>query len=243
MLRIAICDDEIHARDTLWVQLDKILREGAEEIVYDFSSGSSALNWLKKHPGEIDLLFLDVEMPGMDGMEAARQIRTFNKDIMIVFVTGYDDYVFDGYSVGAMDYLMKPVSEKRLNEVLHRVREKLLQKIDQTFVVKNTEGTFRFLYKNILYFYSEKRKVFLVTENGEYDFYGKLNEVEEKLTENFVRIHQRFLVNASAVSHIDSAQVTIENGDGAYQQALPISRAYRESASKKIAKAMLQDVF
>ena len=65
MLRIAICDDEGNARDILWMKLDKILREGEERIVYDFSSGGSAVSWLKKHPGEIDLLFLDVGMKGM----------------------------------------------------------------------------------------------------------------------------------------------------------------------------------
>src|SRR5699024_71818 len=107
MFRIGICDDETAARDSLRFQLENILDEREGEIVYEFSSGSVAVNWLKNHPGEIDLLFLDVEMPGENGMDTAGKIREFDKKLLIVFVTGYSDYVFDGYQVGALDYLMK----------------------------------------------------------------------------------------------------------------------------------------
>ena len=117
MLRIAICDDETDARDALRFQLEKILIEDAEEIVYEFSSGTNAASWLANHPGEIDLLFLDVEMKGLNGMETAEKIRTFDEQILIVFVTGYSDYVFDGYLVGALDYLMKPVTEEKLRQL------------------------------------------------------------------------------------------------------------------------------
>lgn len=95
MLRIAICDDDINARDALHIQLESILMEETEKIVYEFVSGQTAVNWLLKHPGEIDLLFLDVEMPGLYGMETAEKIREFDKNMILVFVTGYTDYVFD----------------------------------------------------------------------------------------------------------------------------------------------------
>lgn len=113
MPRIAICDDETDARDALRIQLENILIESAEEIVYEFSSGINAASWLSSHPGEIDLLFLDVEMKGLNGMETAEKIRTFDNQITIIFVTGYADYVFDGYLVEAFDYLIKPVPEEK----------------------------------------------------------------------------------------------------------------------------------
>ena len=235
MLRIAICDDEVRARDALWLQLAKILQEGNEEVVYDFSSGKSAIGWLYKHPGEIDLLFLDVEMAGINGMETARRIREFNESLLIVFVTGYADYVFDGYSVGAIDYLMKPVKEERLETVLRRVREKINKEEKRSFVVKNTEGVYRFPYKDILYLYSDKRKVTLVTKEGEYAFYDKLDAIEERLGEEFVRIHQRYLVYADAVSHMESSSVKIGG------RTLPVSRSFRERAVGKLARAMLKE--
>lgn len=233
MLRIAICDDEPEARDALRFQLEKTLIEQTEEVVYEFCAGTNAVSWLRKHPGEVDLFFLDVEMDNMDGMEAARQIREFDGNIMIVFLTGYADHVFDGYSVGALDYILKPVTVQRLMELLHRVRVKLEQEENLSFSFKNADGTWRFPLQEILYFYSDRRKVSLVTKDKEYTFYAKLDEIGKRLDGQFVRIHQRFLVNPSRVDYLGRDTVTVGGRE------LPCSRNYREQAAKRIARAML----
>lgn len=234
MLRIALCDDEVDVRDTLRIHLEKLLDENTEEIVYEFSSGINAVRWLKNHQGEVDLLFLDVEMPRLNGMGTARKIREFDKNIIIVFVTGYSDYVFDGYSVGAIDYIMKPVSTKRLMEFIKRVRELISNERDQVFTLKNTDGVYRIRLNDILYFYSERRKVILVTEEKEYPFYEKLNELEKKLNSKFTRIHQRYVVNAAKVDYIGNNCVNV---DGI---KLPMSRSLKAEAIKKMARVMLE---
>lgn len=233
MLRIALCDDETDARDTLRFQLEKALMEGTEEIVYEFSSGINAVSWLQKHPGEVDLLFLDIGMRGQNGMKTAEQIRAFDENILIVFLTGYTDYVFDGYLVGALDYLVKPVTTQRLMELLHRVRAKLEQEESMTFSFKNSDGTWRFLLRDILYFYSDRRKVTLVTEKEEYAFYARLDEIEERTGRQFVRIHQRYLVNPSRVDYLGGGFVTVG------KKNLPCSRNHKEAAIEKIARFMM----
>ena len=246
MLRIAICDDEVNARESLYLQLERILHEG-EEVVYEFSSGNAAVRWLEKHPGEIDLLFLDVEMADMNGMETAHNIRKFNRELLIVFVTGYADYVFDGYSVGALDYLMKPVDMDKLRHTVKRVRELQLREQEEMYTLRNTEGTYRFRIRDILYFYSDRRQVVLVcSQSGgelrEYGFYQKLNQVEEELRlrkersaeYSFVRIHQRYLVNAVRVEHMDASHVAVGGRE------LPVSRAMKNEAMQKIARVMLE---
>lgn len=238
MLRIGICDDQMEARDFLRFQLEKVIREESEQIVYEFSTGESAVRWLKKHSGEIDLLFLDVEMKGISGMEAAGQIREFDREICLVFVTGYTDYVFDGYKVNALDYVIKPVRAERLGEILNRVRNQIFDGRERTFSFKNPEGTYRLLLADISLFYSDKRKVNVICaghgEKRVYTFYGKLDEVEEQLSDAFVRVHQRYLVNPKWVTRIGGESVTVDG------ENIPMSRAMKEEASVKLAKAMLE---
>lgn len=236
MLRVALCDDETTQRDALYIQLEQTLIEKTERIVYEFSSGEKALSWLRKHPGEIDLLFLDVEMRGLNGMETAEKIREFDENLIIVFVTGHADYVFDGYRVGALDYILKPVKMQKLMELLHRVREKLSQEAALSYTIKNADGTWRFPLQDILYFYSEKRKVYLVTKTGEYSFYARLDDVEKQLSMRFVRIHQRYLVNPYHVDYLGSDSVALDGKN------LPCSRNYKGAAAAKLARFMMGDL-
>lgn len=101
MLRIGICDDVYDARLVLRSALERILeRRHVEGRFFEFSSGEGLLRWLESHAGELDLVFLDMEMGELDGMETARRLRALDVGLQLVFVTGYADHVFDGYSVG-----------------------------------------------------------------------------------------------------------------------------------------------
>lgn len=236
MLRIALCDDEENARDALRIQLEKWMDESEDEIVYEFSNGRTCVNWLTAHPGEVDLLFLDVEMGKENGLDAAKKIRTVNRNLLIVFVTGYTDYVFDGYQVNALDYLVKPVSPEKLKEVLLRAKELLTPPADRFFVLKNADGAYRLPWDDILYFYSDRRYIHLVTAVKTYTFYGKLNDIEKQVRNNFVRIHQRYLVNSDNVTFVGGDFVTVDNPAC---EKLPVSRAYKKEACEKLARALL----
>ena len=236
MLRIALCDDEENARDALRIQLEKLMDESEDEIVYEFSNGRTCVNWLTAHPGEVDLLFLDVEMGKENGMDAAKKIRTVNRDLLIVFATGYTDYVFDGYQVNALDFLVKPVSPEKLKEVLLRAKELLTPPTDRFFVLKNADGAYRLPWDDILYFYSDRRYIHLVTVIKTYTFYGKLNDIEKQVRNNFVRIHQRYLVNSDNVTFVGGDFVTVDNPAC---EKLPVSRAYKKEASDKLARVLL----
>lgn len=236
MLRIAICDDEEDARDMLRIQLEKIMDEDEDEIVYEFSNGHTCVNWITAHPGEVDLLFLDVEMGTKNGMDTAEKIRRSGSNLLIVFVTGYTDYVFDGYRVEALDYLIKPPSPERLKDVLLRVKKTLAAQTEQFFVLKNTEGIYRLPCSDILYFYSDRRYINLVTAVKTYTFYGRLNDIEKQMRKNFIRIHQRYLVNSDKVTFLGSDHLTV---DDLSCEKLPVSRAYKKDVSEKLAKALL----
>lgn len=102
MLRIGICDDIYDARLVLRAALERVLEKRRVQGQFrEFSSGEGLLRWLESHAGELDLVFLDMEMGELDGMETARRLRAADAGLQLVFVTGYAEHVFDGYSVGA----------------------------------------------------------------------------------------------------------------------------------------------
>lgn len=234
MLRIALCDDEALAREQLSCQIEKLIEDTGSRIVYEFSSARNAVRWLRNHPGEIDLLFLDVEMKDQNGVEAAKAIREFDRNLMLVFITGYPDYVFEGYQAEALDYIIKPADPEHLFEVLSRAETRLSRDVSRQFLFQNTEGVFRFFFKDIAYFYSDRRRVFLVSGGREYGFYSKLDQVAEQVGDSFVRIHQRYLVNPDYIDRLGTSHVKLAG------ISLPVSRSLKVSASQKIARHLLK---
>ena len=232
MLRIGICDDTATARENLRLLCLKHFRLEEPEF-FEFSTGDGAVRWLKGHPGALDLLFLDIEMPGRSGMEAAEAIRAFDREVLLAFVTGYTDYVYDGYAVGAVGYLVKPVSEEKLSSLLDRAAAALEQRAPAVYTLRNAQGMFKVPLREILYAASDRRQVTLTTSRGDYTFYGKLDDVAAQLGAGFVRIHQRYLVNARAVSAVVGASVQVG------EARLPISRSLHQQAAMALARAMV----
>ena len=236
MLRIGICDDVSEARMTLRAALERALaRRQLEGIFYEFSSGEGLVRWLGHHIGELDLAFLDVRMGGLDGMDTARRLHESDENVRLVFVTAYDDYVFDGYSVGALGYLLKPPGPEQLDDVLDRAAAQLLQDQNDVFSCRSRDAIYRIPKKKIRYFYSERRRIVCVAEARTYVFYGKLDDTAREMGPGFVRIHQRYLVRAGAVERVEGGQVFV--GD----EALPISRACRPAALAALARAVLEE--
>lgn len=235
MLRIGICDDSADARIALRAALERALerRRSGEASFFEFSSGEGLLRWMEKHAGELDLVFLDIEMGELDGMETARRLREADEGLGLVFVTGYTDYVFDGYSVGALGYLMKPPRADQLDGVLDRAAEARLR--DEAFLCRSGETLYRIPKKTILYFTSDRRQVTCVSAARTCTFYGKLDEVEREVGEGFVRVHQRYLVRAGAVDRMEGTQVFVG------EEALPVSRACRSAALAALARSSLED--
>ena len=236
MLRIGICDDSADARVALRAALERALerRRGDGGTFFEFSSGEGLLRWLEKHAGELDLVFLDIEMGELDGMETARRLREADEGLLLVFVTGYTDYVFDGYSVGALGYLMKPPKPDQLDGVLDRAAEARLREGDQAFLCRSGETLYRIPKKSILYFASDRRQVTCVSAARTYTFYGKLDDVERDVGESFVRVHQRYLVRTAAVERMEGSQVFVGG------EALPVSRACRSAALAALARTALE---
>lgn len=236
MLRIGICDDLADARLVLRSALERILdTRNVPAQYFEFSSGETLLQWYGRHAGELDLLFLDMELREMDGMETARRLRAADEGLQLVFVTGYADHVFDGYSVGALGYLMKPPRNEQLESVLDRAQAALVRQLDQAYICRSGETYYRIPMGKILYFASDRRQVECVTPDRTYIFYGKLDAVAADVGSRFVRIHQRYLVRAGAVARLESGEITLQDGT-----RLPVSRSCQQSALLALTRAELE---
>ena len=237
MLRIGICDDVYDARLVLRSALERVLEQRRiEGQFFEFSSGEGLLHWLDKHAGELDLIFLDMEMGELDGMETARRLRSADPGLQLVFVTGYADHVFEGYSVGALGYLLKPPKTEQLEEVLSRAQAALYRNLDLAYVCRSGDTHYRIPLGNILYFVSDRRQVTCVTTGREYTFYGKLDAVAAAVGSGFVRLHQRYLVRAAAVDRVEGSEAVLTDGT-----RLPISRSCLSAALLALTRAELEE--
>lgn len=228
MIRIAICDDEKNIRTYLHTLVRK---QDSESEITEYASADEYLSGGMEH----DLLFLDIEMKGaasgMDGMSMAKQIRNMELDRqpVIIFVTGYEEYVYDAFDVGAFQYLLKPINEQKFAEVLNRAAEQILSEAEQkkkTLIIQYGSESRAIPLDSIYYLESRNHKVVLYLKEGELEYYAKIGELEEELAGQFYRIHRGYLVNLAYVEGYDKAEVTLANGD-----RLPLSKKYDDFAA------------
>ncbi len=231
MIRAVICDDEDAALKIITYSIEN---QGIPiEIVGTASDGKEALALIKKE--NPNLVFLDIEMPGKGGMETAHGLRDANLKMLIIFVTAYPDYVFQGYEVQAFHYILKPYQETKLRDVLDRALTELNALAEQYYLIEQKSQTLRLNLRSVCYFKSEKRTIYAFSkQNHETSFYGKLEEVSAEMPSFFQRIHNRYLVNLNYVTKLDK-NTCICNGE-----ELPVSRAYKQELSVAFARMMLK---
>ena len=215
MIKIAICDDETNIR----AYLSSLI--GAQSCPCEIVEYASAGDFLADHR-EIDLLFLDIELApfgsGLDGMALARKIReqTTGTQPVIIFVTGYERYVFDAFDVGAFQYLLKPVDEEKFAQVFFRAVAQIgtaKEKPGRVLTLQSANTSKTVPLDSIYYIESSNHKVELHLKDGEFACYAKIGDLELELQDQFFRIHKGYLVNLSYVAGYSKTEVTLTNGE------------------------------
>lgn len=209
---IAICDDEQFMCDMLEEKVKKVVPNA---VVCKFFSGKEMLNNLS----QIDILFLDIQMPKMDGMEVARLFRKDWKETLIIFITAVPEYVFQAFDVGAFHYLVKPLSDDKFDEVFRNAlweiehRKKSSDEGNEEYMMIQAGGVHtKILLKDIIYAEVFNRKVIIHTVSGDTEYYGKLSDLEKKVGEDFFRPHRSYLIHFKYVQRYDATDIVMENG-------------------------------
>ena len=209
-MRIAICDDEIDFRKMLRQATDasNVLPKDTE--ISEFPDGTTLISSHKACP--YDIIFLDIQMSGISGMEAGREIRNADRNVIIIFLTSHKQFVFQSFKIEAFDFIAKPVDDIAVHEVLCRALRKYRE---QHCVIQiNWQDTSHSLdAREIIYLESDRRHVNFITNERQYMCVGKLIEYEERLLPyGFLRCHHSFLVNMKYIKSIEVTSIITTSG-------------------------------
>lgn len=212
MYNIAICEDNIEDRQRIHDYFESFFaREPGQYVLEDFSSGEQFFAQTKAY--QFQMVIFDIELYKMNGISAANKLRGLDRLVSIVFTTSHPEYVFSSFSAEPLQYLLKPVNEKKFREIITKFIEKTEIEKSKKFILTFNNEIFNIPISEIIYFESTKRVVEAVTVKGRYPFYDKLNEIEKMpILKDFIRCHQSFLVNSDYISRITSDSVRLTDG-------------------------------
>ena len=226
-MQIAICDDEKNIRELIG---DKVKTQFSEAEIDFYSSGDELL--LSDKP--MDILFLDIQMSGRNGMETAWELRKKDKRTIIIFVTAAEEYVFQAFDVGAFHYIVKPIDDEKFTEVLCRAVEELAdmnlydKPHDEKHLLINNGGVhIKVKIDDIIYAEVFNRKVVIHKMDETIEYYGKMSDLETLAGDSFFRPHRAYLINFKYVEKYDSTTIYLEKGT-----ALMAKQNYSEFVKK-----------
>ena len=215
-MHIAICDDEKEIRE-LYAEKIRQLYPYADLVQYQ--SGEELLAAHHKP----DILLLDIQMPGRNGMETAKLMRRSSKEMVIIFVSALEEYVFQAFDVGAFHYLVKPFQDEKFAEVLARAAEQYEENRKQEkhtdsekempcLVITRGGEHITVRIADIVYAEVYDRKVIIHTMDSDIEYYGKMKELEEKVGDDVYRPHRAYLVNFNYIWKYDAATIYLRRG-------------------------------
>lgn len=215
-MNIAICDDEpvqlVHIQSLAekWsmnsgVRINISLFSNADELLFHYT------------PGRYDVLLLDIQMEGENGISLAKKIRRCNDGAAIVFITAVSDYVFEGYDVGAVQYLLKPVDESKLFECLETAHKKC--PVSDKLIFEAEEGSIAVLDNEILYFEAFSHKTKIALSDKELLINQKFGSIAERLPGCFYQCHRSYIVNMKHINSIKKYAAVLDSGAD-----VPVSR-------------------
>lgn len=229
-MRIAVCDDEKVFRDVLLEYLKPYREDRPEMSVSEFCSGEDLVAVYER--GErFDLIFFDVEMTGMTGVEAAGIVRGMDSAALFVFVTSHIRYVSEAFVLNAFQFLVKPVSKDMFDREFVRAEESY-RKLRYKYKIIHKASPLYLEVGDIVYIETFERKLKVVTRHEDYEYLGNISAEEEKLSPyGFVRCHKGFLVNMRYVFRPENNRLILAGG-----KVVPISKHFRSELLTKLNK-------
>lgn len=227
MCKFAICDDEPADVVYLRSMIESWAKErGKIPVIREFPSAESFL-FAYEEEKDFDILLLDIEMGAMSGVELAKKLRGRDRSVQIIFITGYMEYISEGYDVEALHYLLKPVDREKFLAVLDRAARRV-QMRERALILETSGEMLRIPFYEIEWIEVQKN---YVTIHGREDYCVKrtLKGIRQELDERFFQIHRSYLVNLTCVKKVTRKEVFLKNGD-----SLPLARGLYDKLNQAV---------
>ena len=215
MLKIAICDDDLLFGHRAMESVKQLLEKNAVEHSRGvYQNGSSLLT-----AGYFDIVFLDIEMEGQNGLEVAEKLRLQGNRCHIIFLTSHKKYVFSAFDVAASQYLLKPIDLHKLEGVLLKIAKELTAEKEHCCTIKCGAQVHRIPFSQIKYAEVFGRKITLHTKGDLFTFNGRLDELQQAFPSSFFRCHKSYLINLAMVVKYSKENASLQGGE-----SVPIAR-------------------
>ncbi len=228
-LHIVICDDETSQISLLENYVEKWAKECNIEVFVQNCRNADQFLFLWEERKDVDILLLDIEMPGMDGMALAKRLRNGGEQLQILFITGIVDYVMEGYDVEAVSYLLKPVKEERFFECMERARKRIGRE-EAVLLLEAAGEVEKIRLKDISYLESDGHDTLVYQDAKVLRSKLGIQKLEKEITEKsgmFYKIHRSYLINFSHIQKITRKEVQMDTG-----AAIPIPRGKWEALNQ-----------
>ena len=221
-MKVAIIEDNNEYAETLKNYIEQYAKENSLNIALSiFPNGERIVNDFKS---DYDIMFMDIEMPVMDGIEASTKIREIDSECIIIFISNYTQYAIKGYAVNALDYLTKPLEYTLFKNTMSKAILKVQSKQNKSIFIQSSSETYRIDINEIIYIEVYKHRVTFHTTKDNYDMRGTLQDVEKQLPNNqFVRCNSGIIVNLKYVTDISKDSLVV------FDEELPIARSRKKN--------------
>lgn len=222
MFRIAVVEDDAEYAQRITRYIERYALENGLEI--QTTALGDGMETVMNYRHEWDIIFLDIEMPNLDGFSAAKEIRARDSTVLLIFITNMARYAIRGYEVGALDFMLKPVSYEQFRMKMQKAVAAAKMRESKYVLLSTKDGEIRISIDEILYVEVLNHHLQIATLSGTHTIFESLNHFEKKLPEKrFSRCSRSYLVNLQQVRRITAASVMVDTVE------LPISRTRRKA--------------
>lgn len=228
MLRIAVVEDNDGDYETLRGGLTRYAEEHGKQA--DVRRFSSALKFLDAYRSDFDVVFMDIELPDINGMDAAERLRCLDGCVALVFVTNLAQFAVRGYGVAAADFIVKPVNYYKLASLMSKLEFKIRLAREDVITLRTKGAVERVSLSDILYIEIDKHRMTFHTSTKDIVISDTLDNFSAKLPQDrFLRCYQSFIVNLKYVSSFGGDELTLSDGT-----VVPVSRARRKEVMRRV---------